>query len=385
MFKSKAVIGLGFGDEGKGLVTDYLCSHSPNDSLVVRFNGGHQAGHTVVHNGVRHVFSSFGSGALRGVPTYWSRFCTVYPNAFLNELESLVKNKIFPVIYIDERCPITTPYDVAYNKDTEEKKQYGSVGVGFGATIEREQNFYSLTFGDLLYPKVLKAKLLSIAEYYMDKNIFVNFKNHIKPFLDNCQKLRGSIFIKPTLGFPKRDFSLESWQNLIFEGAQGLLLDQHYGFYPSVTWSNTGTKNLLVEFPNIDFELFLVTRAYQTRHGNGFMTNQEIPHSIKDNPLETNKPNTYQGNFRKSILDLSLLEYAIKKDAYIRLNEKNLVITCLDHIENSYKFTYYDRIIECDSENDFIRKIKNVLKVKKVYVSRGDKAEDIAEFLPLTI
>ena len=80
----KAVIGLGCGDCGKGITTDYLCSQAKNP-LVVRFSGGQQAGHTVVYNGMRHTFSNFGSGTLRGAPTFWSKYCTMDPIGIKNE------------------------------------------------------------------------------------------------------------------------------------------------------------------------------------------------------------------------------------------------------------------------------------------------------------
>ena len=73
--KNFVIIGLGFGDEGKGLITDYFCSKLKNP-LVIRFSGGHQVGHTVIYNDIRHMFSNFGSGTLRNIPTYWSKFCT---------------------------------------------------------------------------------------------------------------------------------------------------------------------------------------------------------------------------------------------------------------------------------------------------------------------
>jgi adenylosuccinate synthase len=85
---SKAVLGAGFGDEGKGLVTDWLC-RSCAKPLVIRFCGGQQAGHTVAANGLRHVFSNFGAGTLRGVPTYFSRFCTIDPVGMINELNAV--------------------------------------------------------------------------------------------------------------------------------------------------------------------------------------------------------------------------------------------------------------------------------------------------------
>ena len=134
-----AVIGLGFGDEGKGTTTEYLCSQFSNP-LVIRFSGGHQAGHTVVHDDVSHIFSNFGSGTLSGYPTYWSKYCTVYPFALLNELEILLEKGITPKLFIDPQCPITTPYDKEYNQLSEKKNKHGSCGVGYSATIEREKN-----------------------------------------------------------------------------------------------------------------------------------------------------------------------------------------------------------------------------------------------------
>ena len=142
MFKKQAkiVLGIGFGDEGKGMTVDRLCSHSPDDTLVVRFSGGHQVGHTVVRDEYRHVFSNFGSGTLRGVPTYWSQYCTVEPIGLLRELSILKQENINPILYIDAKCPITTPYDIEYNRKIESKNMHGSCGVGFGTTLNEKNN-----------------------------------------------------------------------------------------------------------------------------------------------------------------------------------------------------------------------------------------------------
>ncbi|MEM9930725.1 MAG: adenylosuccinate synthetase, partial [Bacteroidota bacterium] len=84
------VLGLAFGDEGKGVTTDYLCRQAERP-LVIRFSGGHQAGHTVVSpQGRRHVFSNFGAGTLAGAPTFWSKYCTFHPVGYANEHESLL-------------------------------------------------------------------------------------------------------------------------------------------------------------------------------------------------------------------------------------------------------------------------------------------------------
>ena len=94
----KAVIGAAFGDEGKGSCTAFLSNPS---TLVVRYNGGAQAGHTVIHNGARHVFHHFGSGSFKGAATYLSRHFLVNPLLWQNELTELLELGIDPVLYIN--------------------------------------------------------------------------------------------------------------------------------------------------------------------------------------------------------------------------------------------------------------------------------------------
>ena len=112
---SKAVIDCGFGDSGKGKVVSYFCSYFDHP-LVIRFSGGQQAGHHVVlPDGPEHVFSNFGSGTLQGIPTYWSKYCTVDPVGILNELDILKDKGVEPKLYIDSFCPVTTPYEKTFN------------------------------------------------------------------------------------------------------------------------------------------------------------------------------------------------------------------------------------------------------------------------------
>ena len=174
---NKAVIGLGFGDEGKGLFTDYLCSQVINP-LVIRFSGGQQAGHTVVYEGVRHVFSNFGAGTLRGAPSYFAKTCTIDPVGIVNELSVLLDKGVTPLLFIDSHCPVTTPFDIRYNQAN---NQHGSCGVGVGATFNREEHYYSLTFGDLFYPWVLKTKLEAIKSFYGNEEL------DLTNFLECCE------------------------------------------------------------------------------------------------------------------------------------------------------------------------------------------------------
>jgi adenylosuccinate synthase len=360
----QAVIGAGFGDEGKGLFTDYLCRQAEHP-LVIRFSGGQQAGHTVVSGEVRHVFSNFGSGTLLGAPSYFARFCTIDPVGIVNELEVLLEKGVEPLLYIDGACPVTTPYDICYNQ---QHHPHGSCGVGVGATINREEHFFSLTFADLFYPWVLETRLELIKEFYQGYTDVV-----LENFVQCCSVITQSPWIRLSRGVPSRQFS-----EYIYEGSQGLLLDQHYGFFPYVTRSNTGTRNILSLCREDTPEFYLVTRAYQTRHGKGPLSCEELPHNIKENPLETNVCNPFQGEFRRSLLDLSLLQYALEQDPLIAAEpNKSLVITCLDHMKDEYRFLLHEQITHCNNEEDFVRRIAGQLGIKTVYTNTSESADTI--------
>ena len=328
--RPRIVIGAGFGDEGKGNTTSFLVSQEQNP-LVVRFNGGHQAGHTVVFNGKRHVFSSFGSGTLQGAATFISRFCTIYPFAIFNEYETLQKLGITPILFIDPLCPVTTPFDIINNQAQELIKKHGTVGVGFGATIERHEAQYKIFAQDLQFPDVLRMKLLEYQTYFRQRSTYSTseYKQVEEQFLNQAeifQKLDGIEIRRP---------DIHSHSRVIFEGAQGILLDQNFGFFPYVTRSNTTCKNAmrLIDEWNLEKwpEVYYVTRSYQTRHGRGPMTNEGLLPALINNKDETNVNGIWQGKLRTGLLDLDLLRYAIKCDVNLfPHNIHNLVITCID-------------------------------------------------------
>lgn len=358
-YNNHAVIGLGFGDEGKGLTTNALCQ-ALEKPLVIRYSGGQQAGHTVtLPGGKSHVFSNFGAGTLNGVPTYWSRFCSFDPVGVVNEYNVLFDKKIVPKIYVDKACPITTPYEKAANRSSE-AMLHGTCGVGVGATFARQEARYSLVVGDLFHPTIFRIKMKLLADYYKD------FSPDLEGFYEACT----FIMEREHHSFHFVDWMPESdYKNFIFEGSQGLLLDQHTGFFPHVTRSNVGTKNIYTMVGQ-RFHAFLITRAFQTRHGNGPMTNEFIPHNIKDNPKETNVYNKYQGEFKKALLDLDLLKYGIIKDSWILPSECSLVITCLDLVENEYRYTVDGEIVSHLNEDAFVEGIAMELGIKIENVHR---------------
>lgn len=342
-----AVIGLGFGDEGKGVVTSALCSKYPNP-IVVRFSGGHQASHTVCQNGFTHEFSNFGSGTLAGVPTYWSPQCTVEPVGLLTEFNILREKGVSEeciTLYIDSNCPVTTPYDIYANQLDAKDDPLMSCGVGFGRTIQREMDNVHLTFSDLFDPVILDIKLELIAEYYKMEIPTIEFLSAV-----NKITVDTPIYcIHRFNGKPK------NFETYIYEGSQGLLLDQDIGFFPYVTRASTGAGLLSITEPLT--EVYYVTRAYQTRHGAGPMTNEDIPIEIK-NSDESNKMNFNQGPFRKSVLDINLLHYGLMKDRLDMMRGvcQNLVITCVDQVP---KLQYTSNRMVCGPHNlsEFVKGI----------------------------
>lgn len=361
--KTSIVLGMGFGDEGKGLTVSSLVAQSESP-IVVRFSGGQQAGHTVVFNGYRHVFSNFGSGTLQGAPTYWSKYCTFCPVAALEEAQALKSFK--PKLYVDYLCPVTTPFDVIANRSRDLSN--GTVGAGVGTTLQRQEDHYKLFVQDLFYPRVLRAKLNNIALYYKTTN-----REMMDSFIYHCKRVTESEWFLPCHSINDIE---ETPDHRIYEGSQGILLDKDFGFFPNVTRSNTCSKNalqLISECPHSSPpEIYYITRAYQTRHGRGFMSNEHFVH-IRNNENETNVPHEFQGKFRTGLLDLELLNYALDcDDNFSHGLKKNLVITCLDQTDDTIQLLD-ERIIEPHELSPLLN-----FKMETTFGSYGDS---IATFL----
>jgi adenylosuccinate synthase len=354
--KTKIVLGLGFGDEGKGRTVDYLFSlESKYDSICVRFSGGHQVGHTVMikdRKYDKHVHSNYGSGTLRGVPTYYSEYCTFYPNTMYEEERLLIKNTdVLPTLYFHPHVMLTTPYDVAYNRALEicrGRHRHGSVGLGFGATIERNtESGYKLYAIDTQNPTIYRLKVEAIKKYYSEKIEKFDFG-----FQDTYQKELSFIedrffelinFLPFTI---KPYWYLNHYPNIVFEGSQGILLDKDHGVFPNVTYSNTTSKNAFEILKKLDTEppdIYYVTRCYQTRHGNGWLNDSEEIKLI-NNEHETCGENPHQGKLRTAELDYVLLNHALRiDDVYSNSifnwwdgsdrkpwGSKTIVVTCMD-------------------------------------------------------
>ncbi len=342
--KISAVIGGFFGDEGKGSMTSFL---SDSETLVVRFNGGQQAGHTVEVNGERFVHSSLGSGTLKGAATYISEFCTFYPKSFFNEFVSA--EKIFgarPNVFIHPKAMVTTPFDIDYNRTQENKNQHGSVGMGFGQTINRNENSpIKLFVCDLYNDLLLEWKLDQIQNYYGLLASSDEVKGDRDSFLEYTRLARQL--------FKTTNFSdlVSFYQNIVFEGAQGTLLDMDHGFFPHVTRSNTTLENVVKILKSVSFDgsessfdFHFMMRSYLTRHGNGPLPFETTDFAFED---QTNKNHPYQGNFRFAYHSAALFQHALRlnadffPDLKLLFSDKfsaSINITCLDQTDGKIYF-----------------------------------------------
>jgi adenylosuccinate synthase len=356
---AQIVVGLGFGDEGKGITTDFLCSQNEN-SLVVRFSGGQQCGHNVCLGELNHVHSNFGSGTLRGLPSFFSEHCTFYPVTMFNEGRVLNSKNVFPWLHLHPLTKLTTPYDVIANRILERKNNHGSCGLGIGTTMKRDEIGYKLYAIDLTNFSTLMFKVNEIGKYYENQ---LEFTEKDKEWLE--EELENFYTFIPLLQYQLNDYSfLQSFENIIFEGSQGIMLDQHHGIFPHVTFANTTSKNAVEICDKLNIknrEIFYVTRCYSTRHGFGWMPNEEKI-SLVNTEAEINVFNEHQKDFRIGEIDYDLLYYALRIDELYSGNvEKNLVVTCLDQREN-FEFEHW--------------KIGKIFK--NIYESRSPFSENIS-------
>lgn len=328
------VIGAGFGDEGKGAKVDRLCRQHDTPPLVVRFSGGHQAGHTVVtDDGRRHVFSQVGSGAFAGSDTLWSKHCTFEPLGFVNEVKALGKLGVVPRVMVDPDAPLVTPWDREAGRAVEESKKHGSCGVGFASTLLRHANC-PLRVGDLLHPVALELRVRAVANYYG------NYPSvELSHFLAACKEAARMIEV-----MDERDaVANRKGDGIVFEGSQGVLLDMRHGFYPHMTMSRTTSLNAraMIERCRLDPpRVWMVTRAYQTRHGNGPMTNEQLGSPvILPNRAETNVYNKWQGALRYAPLDIDMLMYSVYCESSDGGRPGGLTVTCLDQVDADGGFT----------------------------------------------
>lgn len=351
-----AVIGAGYGDEGKGLLTDSLAWRTAAP-VVVRTNGGAQAGHTVTTpDGRRHVFSHIGSGAMAGAATHLSQFFVAHPMFFLRERDEVAALGGNVGVTIDPRASVTTPFDILVNQIVEESRgatRHGSCGMGFGETIERNlRPEVSITVADLAGSRLgLVSKLERTRRSWVGERLSVlgvtvipeRFRtvleddDVVRRFIDDCDQFLSAVGIADDRNIP---------DGAVFEGAQGLLLDQDYGAFPNVTRSNTGLANMVSiakEADMVTIDAHFVTRAYVTRHGAGPLAHEGHDMSYAKIVDATNIHNDWQGSIRSAPLDLDILSNAIRHDIALADGvsiQPRLTVACLDQLDGGATVFY---------------------------------------------
>jgi adenylosuccinate synthase len=317
------VAGLGFGDEGKGSAVDYL-TRRYDARLVVRYNGGPQAAHHVVlPDGRWHKFQQFGSGYFAGpnVMTYLSKHMLVSPTALKYEADKL--QDMFPDstpherIMIDENCLILTPLHSIANRFIEKRrgnKRHGTCGWGVGFARGRALSGQASLYARDL--KRFKQTISALRQIQIDVyEMGIGCEEELKLELDNINILQlaeeyNEFANTWTIRHESLLHGMLQTNTSVFEGAQGVLLDETYGFAPHNTWTDTTFKNAhdLLQNTGVRSTRIGILRALSTRHGAGPFPSENSRYAYDG---DHNSSNQWQGDFRFGAFDFPLVKYAL--------------------------------------------------------------------------
>ncbi len=277
MARNVVVIGTQWGDEGKGKVVDWLTDHSQG---VVRFQGGHNAGHTLVIGGQKTALQLIPSGIMRaGVACYIGNGVVLSVPDLLREIDKLEVSgvEVMARLKVSEACPVILPYHTALDAAREAARgaaKIGTTGKGIGPAYEDKVARRAIRVADLLNEKRLEEKLRENLDYH--NYVLVNY---LKADAVDFQKtFDDAMAVVPRLRPMVTDVSSalyaahKAGANLLFEGAQGSLLDVDHGTYPFVTSSNCVAGNAAAGSgvgPNMLHYVLGITKAYTTRVGSG--------------------------------------------------------------------------------------------------------------------
>ncbi|MBI3380123.1 adenylosuccinate synthase [Candidatus Gottesmanbacteria bacterium] len=324
------VIGAQWGDEGKGKLVDSIGS---NFDIVGRFNGGNNAGHTVIYKGEECKLHVLPSGIFQKKKLIISQGAVFDPEVLLSELEFCNKHNIFPDLMIDYRVNLVMPYHKLMDAANELwKGSYatGSVKVGIGYCYEDRNNRSGIRCEDLLYPEILKEKLENIfplkrailekvyrvkVDLTIDK-IYERFLHHAKvltPYINDVSSFVSNNLHKKTM---------------LFEGAMATMLDGQFGTYPYTVANNTIASSIFssLGIPNCPINVIGVVKAYTTRVGGGPFPTEQNNKSGKTLQIVGHEIAATSGRIRRcGWLDLPILRFANKLNKF-----SSLAITKLD-------------------------------------------------------
>ena len=338
MGKNVVVLGTQWGDEGKGKIVDLLTEKA---TAVVRFQGGHNAGHTLVIDGVKTALHLIPSGILRdGVKCIIGNGVVLAPDALLKEARALEERGV-PVmerLVVSHACPLILPYHVALDQAREVKRgnaKIGTTGRGIGPAYEDKVARRGLRVGDLYQPE-FADKLKEVMEFhnFSLKNYYgveeVSYEEVLASCMDWAAQIKDIVVDAVDLVHTIR----EAGGDIMFEGAQGTLLDIDHGTYPFVTSSNTTAGGVACGSgvgPLYLDQIMGITKAYTTRVGSGpFPTELPMDSGVGEH-LSTvgHEKGTTTGRSRRcGWFDAALVKHAI------RVNSVNAIcLTKLDVLD----------------------------------------------------
>lgn len=357
MTTSRAILvaDLGYGDAGKGSIVDYL-TRLHKAHTVVMYTGGAQAAHNVVTpDGKHHTFAQFGSGMfVPGTRSHAAHLKMVNPLSMINEerhLRSLGITDAFERSTIDERCIITTPFHQAANRLREMFRggaRHGSCGMGIGETMSDFVTYGNqvLLAGDLSDEAKTRKKLKFLQELKLAQlQKVIQDIERTEPVLKELEILQGAEVIDycvevykaftqkvKVVGAEFVKALINQPGTVLFEGAQGVLLDEWYGFHPYTTWSTISFANALATLGEVGFTGEVtklgLARAYATRHGAGPFVTEDTKLSAEI-PDHHNANNAWQREFRVGYFDAVATRYAIEVCGRVDY----LAVTNLDRYE----------------------------------------------------
>ena len=265
-----AVIGLQWGDEGKGKIVDYL---SEEFDLVVRYQGGNNAGHTVIVDDTTYKLNLIPSGIIRGKVCYLGQGVVLDPNHFYIEYDQITKKIESPKIFLSSNISLILEYHKQLDKINElilkNEKKIGTTSKGIGPAYQDKVGRKSIKLYDLKSKYIIEDKLHTIKKFYDPilesfNESKINIEKTVQDLLSFYDLVKELIVDN---SFIKKEFKNKK---ILFEGAQGALLDLDHGSYPFVTSSNTVSSNIVIGSAiQVDYKTVGIFKAYATRVGNG--------------------------------------------------------------------------------------------------------------------
>ncbi|MBC7081749.1 MAG: adenylosuccinate synthase [Thermoplasmatales archaeon] len=363
---SEVIVGLQWGDEGKGKITDYFSSFA---DCIVRYQGGSNAGHTVVVGGKSFKFHLMPSGAIRGKKTVIANGVVVDPSVLIDEIEMLKKNGIEVDLMISDRANVIMPYHKIFDSIQEElmkDKKIGTTKRGIGPCYSDKIARHGIRMIDIIDESRLKKEIKRIfsikQKIFSSYGIELNEDEIFKEYIFYGKKLEK--YVDDTSYFLN---SIIDEKKILFEGAQGFLLDIDHGTYPYTTSSNTIAGGVCAGAgisPKKIGRIIGVMKAYTTRVGMGAMPTEEIGREGAHMAEKGHEYGTTTGRKRRcGWLDLVSAKYAVRVNGVDEIALTKLdVIDGLEKVKVCIAYEYEGKTVE-----KFPSSVEILEKCKPIY------------------